>query len=158
MVELRDLAPGDAGWLVMRHGELYADDYGFDESFEALVAEILADFLRHRDAPAERGWIAAEGETRLGSIFCVRQSETTAKLRLFFVEPVARGRGIGRQLLAACLDHARAQGFARMELWTHAEHAAACALYAKTGFTRMSSRPVTSFGVALTEELWGIDL
>lgn len=158
MVELRDLRAGDAGWLVMRHGELYAAEYGFDATFEALVAEILADFLRNRDAPAERGWIAAEGARRLGSIFCVRQSATVAKLRLFLLEPEARRLGLGRRLLETCLDHARAQGFARLELWTHAEHEAACALYRRAGFTRLSSRPVTSFGVALTEEMWGIDL
>jgi len=155
MVELRDLAPGDAGWLVMRHGALYAAEYGFDASFEALVADILADFLRRETTDVDRGWIAHQGDTRLGSIFCVRHSETVAKLRLFFVEPSARKQGLGQRLMDVCLDHARAQGFIRMELLTHAEHAAACALYTRNGFRRVSSTPVINFSVPMTEETWG---
>lgn len=159
MVELRDLAPGDAGWLIQQHAELYARDEGFDASFEALVAEILAEFIRTRDATRERAWIAWEGDRRLGSIFCVRgAARGDAKLRLFLLVPDARGHGLGRLLLETCIDYARARGYARLVLWTHESHRAACALYEKYGFTLASSRPVTSFGVDLIEQEWTLDL
>lgn len=158
-VEFRDLAIGDAGWLIEQHGTLYARDEGFDASFEALVARILADFIDHRDAPVERAWIAWEGGQRLGSIFCVKgTAPDTAKLRLFLLTPAARGKGLGRQLLHLCLDHARSHGFAKLSLWTHESHRAACALYAANGFTCTQSRPVTSFGVDLVEQEWTINL
>ncbi len=158
-IEFRDLAPGDAGWLIEQHATLYATEEGFDASFEALVARILADFIDHRRAPVERGWIAWDGKTRLGSIFCVKGPDPdTAKLRLFLLVPGARGRGLGQKLLSLCLDHARAQGFKRMTLWTHESHRAACALYEKADFTCVSSRPVHSFGVDLVEQEWTRDL
>ena len=158
-IGLRDLRPGDAGWIIQRHAELYAADEGFDASFEALVARILADFIEHRDPSCERAWIA-EGPDgrRLGSIFCVRLDAETAKLRLFLVEPEARGTGLGRRLLAACMDHARAHGFRRMSLWTHESHRAACALYRSAGFVCTESKPVRSFGVDLVEQSWEIAL
>ncbi len=157
-VTFRDLAPGDAGWLIQQHGELYARDEGFDAGFEALVAEILADFIRRRDPEIDRAWIAVRGDQRLGSIFCVRLDDETAKLRLFLLVPEARGTGLGRRLLTACLLHARACGFRRLQLWTHAEHRAACALYARSGFTLTASRAVHSFGRDLTEQTWEIGL
>ncbi len=157
-VTLRDLAPGDTGWLTEQHGRLYARDEGFDHTFEALVAEILADFLRHRDPGVDRGWIAAQGSARLGSIFCVRQDETTAKLRLFFLRPEARGLGLGRKMLDHCMAHARAQGFSRMALWTHESHRAACALYRKAGWHLLRSEPKQSFGQAVVEQHWQTDL
>lgn len=159
-VVLRDLRPGDAGWIVQRHAELYAADEGFDASFEGVVARILADFLETREPGVERGWIAeaADGR-RLGCIFCVRgAAEDVAKLRLFLVEPEARGLGLGRRLLTACLDHARAVGFGRMTLWTHESHRAACALYASAGFVLTASHPVRSFGQDLVEQAWERDL
>lgn len=152
---LRDLAPGDAGWVVMRHAEGYAVSDGFDASFEALVARILADFISARRAPTDRAWIAVGPDgTRLGSIFCVRLDETTAQLRLFWVEPEARGTGLGRHLLETCLAHARALGFARMTLWTHESHAAACRLYEKQGFTLVSAEPKVSFGVPVVVQTY----
>jgi GNAT superfamily N-acetyltransferase len=158
-VVLRPLAIGDAGWLVQAHAEHYAREEGFDQSFEALVARILADFIDHHDPAVERGWIAWSGALRLGSIFCVRgPGPDAAKLRLFLLTPAARGRGIGRLLLTACIDHARTKGFRRMVLWTHASHSAACALYRKTGFVCDRSQPVTSFGVPLIEQEWSLDL
>ncbi len=158
-VEFRDLAPGDAGWLIEQHALLYTRDEGFDPSFEALVARILADFIDNAHAPVERAWIAWDGDMRLGSIFCVHGPDAeTAKLRLFLLVPEARGRGLGRQLLDLCLDHARAHGFKRMTLWTHESHRAACALYLKAGFTCAASKPVHSFGVDLVEQEWTIDL
>jgi GNAT superfamily N-acetyltransferase len=158
-IRLRDLRPGDAGWIVMRHAELYTRDEGFDASFEPLVARILADFLDAHDPARERGWIA-EGPDgrRLGSIFCVRLDDTTAKLRLFLVEPEARGTGLAQRLLAACLGFARNAGYARLTLWTHESHRAACALYARTGFRLTAARPVRSFGQDLVEQTWDIPL
>jgi GNAT superfamily N-acetyltransferase len=158
-VTLDDLRPGDIGWLVMRHGELYAAEAGFDGTFEPLVARILADFAETRDPACERGWIARAGDRRLGSIFCVRGPATgVAKLRLFLLEPEARGIGLGRRLLHTCLDYARATGYRRMTLWTHESHAAACALYAKSGFACVRSEPVHSFGVDLVEQEWTREL
>ena len=155
---LRDLAIGDAGWLIQQHGEVYAAEEGFDATFEALVAEILADFIRNRDASCERAWIATRADQRLGSIFCVREDGETAKLRLFFLVPQARGLGLGKRLLAACIAYAREQQYRRIQLWTHEVHAAACALYKAQGFTLTGSRPVRSFGVDLVEQTWVMEL
>nr|WP_233192685.1 GNAT family N-acetyltransferase [Acidimangrovimonas sediminis] len=150
--------PGDAGWIVQRHGELYARDEGFDSSFEALVAEVIAAFLRGHDPAWERGWIAEAAGRRLGSIFCVRLDDRTAKLRLFLVEPEARGTGLARRMLATCMGWARDRGYRRMSLWTHESHRAACALYARTGFVLTGSRAVRSFGQDVVEQTWEIDL
>jgi GNAT superfamily N-acetyltransferase len=158
-VAFRDLSFGDAGWIIQRHAEHYGAAEGFDASFEALVIEIMDGYLRARDPSCERAWIAHRGAERLGSIFCVKGAEPgIAKLRLFFVEPAARGQGLGRTLLGLCLDHARAAGFRRMTLWTHESHRAACALYAGTGFRIVSSRPVRNFGCDLVEQAWEIAL
>ena len=157
-VVLRDLQIGDAGWLIGQHGEQYARAEGFDATFEALVAEILADFIRNHDPACERGWIAEEEGRRLGSIFCVRQDGETAKLRLFLLVPEARGKGLGHRLLETCMSYARETGYSRMQLWTHESHRAACALYASHGWTCVSSKPVRSFGVDLIEQAWEITL
>ncbi|MEL7151836.1 MAG: GNAT family N-acetyltransferase [Pseudomonadota bacterium] len=158
-VTLRDLAIGDAGWLIQRHAELYAESDGFDATFEPLVAEILVEFLRNHDPASERAFIATAGEERLGSIFCVQSGTPgVAKLRLFFLEPKARGLGLGRRLLDACLGFARDAGYGKMTLWTHESHRAACALYDKSGFRLTASKPVHSFGVDLVEQAWEIDL
>lgn len=157
-IVLRDLAPGDAGWIISRHGALYAADEGFDMSFEALVAEILAAFLRNHDPSRERGWVAWQGERRIGSIFCVRLSDKVAKLRLFLLEPEARGLGIGRQLLTACMAFARQSGYTQLTLWTHECHRAACALYAASGFRIVAQTPNCSFGQEVVEQEWQIEL
>jgi len=157
-IELRDLDIGDAGWIIQQHGVLYARDEGFDATFEALVAEILAAYIRTRDPAGERAWIAWQGGQRRGSIFCVRQDATTAKLRLFLVLPQARGTGLAQHLLTTCMDWARAQGYKSMQLWTHESHRAACALYARNGWRCTASHPVRSFGVDLTEQAWEIEL
>ncbi|WP_284263077.1 GNAT family N-acetyltransferase [Roseicyclus amphidinii] len=158
-VVLDQLRIGDAGWLIMRHAEGYAGDDGFDDTFEPLVARILADFLSGHDPARARGWIARVGGRRLGSIFCVEgPAPDTAKLRLFYLEPEARGLGLGRRMLEECLGFARAAGYRRMTLWTHESHRAACALYAKAGFSCVRSRPVRSFGVDLVEQEWTRDL
>ena len=153
-VELRDLAPGDAGWLVMQHGALYARDEGFDATFEALVAEILAAFLRGRDPERERAWIAWEGGRRLGSVLVVDAGSGVAKLRLFLLVPEARGRGLGRRLLRTAMGWARGRGYHAMRLWTHESHRAACALYAAEGFRLAASRPARSFGRDVVEQEW----
>lgn len=158
-VLIRDLRPGDAGWLIQRHAELYAADEGFDATFEALVAEILAAYIRAHDPAMERAFIAEIEGKRLGSVFCVQSGEPgIAKLRLFLLEPDARGLGLGRRLLDACLGYARERGYSRMVLWTHESHRAACALYQKAGFRCTRSEPVHSFGVDLVEQAWEIDL
>jgi GNAT superfamily N-acetyltransferase len=154
---LRDLESGDAGWIIQQHAELYARDEGFDMSFEALVAEIMADFIRRRDPARDRTFIAAKGDERLGCIFCVGKDERTAKLRLFLVVPEARGHGLGHRLIAACMDWAKAQGYGRMELSTHESHEAACALYAAHGWHIVRSEAVKSFGVQLVEQSWEIE-
>ena len=158
-VTLRDLAIGDSGWLIQRHGELYARDEGFDASFEALVADILATYLRTRDPEAERAWIAEDDGTRLGSIFCVKSGETgVAKLRLFLLEPRARGLGLGQRLLNECVAFARDTGNHTLRLWTHESHRAACALYARNGFALIRSEPKTSFSVPVVEQEWELPL
>lgn len=158
-IELRDIGIGDAGWLIQQHAELYAAEEGFDATFEPLVAEILADFLRNRDPACERAWIAWRGDRRLGSVFCVRGPDPgQAKLRLFLLTPDARGQGLGKRLLSACIGYARETRYRELVLWTHASHRAACALYRQAGFRLVDSRPVTSFGVALEEQTWKLDL
>lgn len=158
-VTLRDLAIGDAGWLIQRHAELYVESDGFDATFEPLVAEILTAFMRTHDPATERAFIAVAGNERLGSIFCVQSGEPgVAKLRLFLLEPKARGLGLGQRLLDACLSFARDAGYRKMTLWTHESHRAACALYDKAGFRLTASKPVHSFGVDLVEQAWEIDL
>lgn len=157
-IALRRFEPADAPWLVEQHGTLYARDEGFDESFPALVADILGDFIRSHDPDRERGWIAERNGARLGSIFCVRLDDETAKLRLFLLLPEARGAGLGRRLLEQCTGFARESGYRYMRLWTHESHRAACALYAATGWQLLDSKQVRSFGVDLVEQSWKIEL
>ena len=157
-VKLRAFERGDLQWLVDQHHRLYARDEGFDDSFAELVQEILEAFLADNDPAREFGWIAARGDARLGSIFCVTAGAHTAKLRLFLLTPDARGHGLGKRLLQACMDFARGAGYREMELWTHESHSAACALYAQFGWQLIDSKPVHSFGVDLIEQSWRVDL
>ncbi len=156
--QIRPFRASDVPWLVEQHGILYERDEGFDKSFARLVQQILEDFVATRDPEVECGWIAEQEGQRLGSIFCVRLDENTAKLRLFFLVPEARGMGLGKRLLHTCIDHARTVGFSQMSLWTHESHRAACALYKATGWQLMDSKPVHSFGVDLVEQSWKIRL
>jgi len=154
---LRDLVTGDAGWIIARHGELYAAEHGFDASFEPLVARILADYLETRDPARERAWVAEVAGLRLGTIFCVKwDAPGIAKLRLFWLEPSARGQGLAPRMLEACLGFARDAGYRGMRLWTHESHAAAGRLYARYGFTLTGSKAVNSFGQPLVEQAWKI--
>ncbi len=155
-IELKHLGPGDAEWLVDQHARAYAASEGFDDSFGVLVAQILADFEAGHDETCERAFVAWSGKRRLGSVFCVRVTDKIAKLRLFYLVQEARGHGVGQRLLNACMDFAQSAGFEQMQLWTHASHKAACALYAKNGWQLLSSKPVHSFGVDLVEQAWQI--
>lgn len=155
---LTDLQTGDIGWIVARHGEVYAAEEGYDLRFEALVASILAGFVEQRRPGRDRAFVARRGDQRLGCIFCVAVDDETAKLRLFLVDPAARGQGLGQRLLAACMDFARAAGYRRMVLWTHESHRAACALYARTGWRMVRSAPGHDFGQAVIDQHWEIDL
>ena len=144
----------DTDWLVDQHARLYARDEGFDASFGPLVREILEDFSAGHDPTCERGWIAEQAGQRLGSVFCVRLDDRTAKLRLFLLLPEARRQGLGTRLLRTCMGFAREQGYEGMQLWTHESHAAACALYRRFGWSLEKSEPVHSFGVDLVEQTW----
>ena len=155
---LRPFTVADAAWLVSQHADYYARAERFDNTFGPLVAGIIDDFLSDHDPTAEAGWIAADGNILLGSIFCVRGGPQTAKLRLFYVVPEARGTGVAQALLDQCLGFARAAGYADMTLWTHESHKAAGAIYRRNGFARVAAKPVHSFGVDLVEETWQIVL
>lgn len=157
-ITIRPFRPEDAPWLVERHHTLYTHDEGFDDSFGPLVERILDEFISAHDPNRECGWIAERAGQRLGSIFCVRQSGETAKLRLFLLVPEARGQGLGKRLLTTCMDFARSAGYRDMQLWTHESHAAACALYKSFGWQLTDSKPVHSFGVDLVEQSWRIQL
>lgn len=156
---LRPHRPGDIGWMVQRHGELYADEYGFDSSFEALAAEVGMQFLRDFDPDWERCWIAElETGERVGSVFLIRKSKTVAKLRVLLVDPKARGLGVGKALVQACIDFARARGYKTLTLWTNCILLAAREIYRKAGFTLVSSEPHDSFGHTLVGETWDLKL
>jgi GNAT superfamily N-acetyltransferase len=157
-VRLRRHRPGDMGWVVQRHGELYWKEFGYDERFEALVAGIVAGFIEHYEARRERCWIAVRGDQRLGAVFLVKQSAQVAKLRLLILEPAARGLGLGTRLVRACVNFARAAGYRKLVLWTQSELAAARAIYEKLGFRLVRSEPHRSFGKRLVGEYWELRL
>jgi DNA-binding MarR family transcriptional regulator/GNAT superfamily N-acetyltransferase len=157
-VALRPPAPGDLGWVVQRHGELYAAEYGWNEEFEVLVAGIVAEFAARCDPRRERAWIAELDGVRAGSVFLVRQSEEVAKLRLLLVEPWARGHGLGHALVQACIGFARDAGYRAVTLWTNSVLGAARRIYQQAGFRLVGSEQHRSYGHDLTSETWELSL
>jgi GNAT superfamily N-acetyltransferase len=155
---LREPRPGDIGWVVARHGALYATEFGFDARFEALVAKVAGAFLEANDPRYERCWIAERDGVNGGAIFLERVDAETAKLRLLLVEPTARGSGIGRRLLAECVAFARAAGYRRIVLWTNDILTAARHLYVQAGFRLVATHPHSDFGPAMVGEDWELAL
>ena len=157
-VRLRPPRPGDMGRVVQLHGEIYAREFGYDTTFEALVAEIAAGFVRDFNARYERCWIAEMDGEVVGSIFLVRKSPTVSKLRLLIMHPAARGQGLGRRLTRACIAFARRAGYRKIVLWTQSHLAAARAIYEAEGFRKISSEKHRSFGKRLVAEEWELRL
>lgn len=155
---LRDLQPGDMGWVVQQHGEIYAREYGWNREFEGLVAGIVAQLIKHFDPEWERGWMAELDGERVGSVFVVRKSKTVAQLRLLILAPAARGLGLGARLTDECLAFARARGYKKMVLWTNSNLSAARSIYARRGFVLKHSEPYQGYGQDLVGETWELIL
>ena len=157
-VVLRSHRVGDMGWVVASQARAYAEDYGWDISYEALVAEICAQFIRNFDPVREHCWIAEAGGEPVGSVFLVKASDELAKLRLLLVEKKARGLGVGRALTEQCIRAAREKGYTRMTLWTQSILVEARGIYGSAGFRRVAEEPHHSFGVDLVGETWELEL
>jgi GNAT superfamily N-acetyltransferase len=157
-VVLRSLQIGDIGWVVHRQGILYAQEYGWDGTFEALVADIAAQFVKNWDPEKENAWIAeCEGRV-VGSVFVVKVSDHEAKLRLLYVEPEMRGTGLGRRLTQECMAFAKARGYQKLSLWTNDILHAARRIYQTSGFVLLSEEAHHSFGHDLVGQYWALDL
>ncbi len=155
---LRGHRPGDMGWVVQSHGALYASEYGFDSSFEALVAEIVAKFLGSFDASREHCWIADVDGVQVGSVFLVRHTDDIAKLRLLLVDPAGRGQRLGERLVGECIGFARQRGYRKITLWTQSILVAARKIYQDAGFHLVATEPHRSFGQDLIGETWELEL
>jgi GNAT superfamily N-acetyltransferase len=150
--------PGDLGWVVLAHGELYTREFGWDASFEALVARIVADYAADHDDKREAAWIAEQDGRRVGCVFCVAADGQTAQLRILLVDPAARGQGLGGRLVDECRDFAREAGYQRMKLWTNHPLVAARKIYLSRGFQLTQEEPHHSFGADLTGQVYELDL
>lgn len=150
--------PGDLGWVVMAHGEMYAEEYGWDASFEALVARIVADYASDHDDRREAAWVAELDGRRAGCVFCIAVDDQTAQLRTLLVDPAARGHGIGTRLVDECLGFARAAGYKRVKLWTNHPLVAARHIYLSRGFRLAEEEPHHSYGADLVGQVYELDL
>ncbi|WP_019928181.1 helix-turn-helix domain-containing GNAT family N-acetyltransferase [Nocardia sp. BMG111209] len=155
---LREPRPGDHGWVIARNAALYAAEYGWDDSYETLVARIVAEYLGTRAPGRERAWIAEYDGAPVGAVYCVREDDTTARLRLLLVEPSARGLGVGSALIGACLRFAADAGYRSVVLWTNDVLTAARRIYQRAGFELVESAPHHSFGKDLVGQTWRLDL
>jgi len=155
---LRTPQPGDYGWVIQSNGSLYAQEYGWDENYEALVAQIVAEFVKNYDSKKERCWIAEKDGENVGSVFLVKESATIARLRLLIVDPKARGLGIGKRLVDECTRFARQVGYKKITLWTNSVLLAARSIYQKAGYQLVKSEKHHSFGHDLTGETWELEL
>lgn len=156
---IRELGePGDLGWVVQAHGELYAREFGWDTSFEALVARIVADWAQHHEAAREAAWIAELDGQRVGCVFCVADDAETARLRILLVDPKARGQRLGTRLVKTCIAFARRAGYRRMVLWTNHPLVAARSIYLAAGFRLVSGEAHHSYGVDLIGQTYALDL
>jgi len=155
---IRPLEVGDIGWITHRQGILYSREYGWDATYEALVAEILAGFVRNYDATLERGWVAEREGGIIGSVFLVRASADLAKLRLLYVEPTARGLGLGRRLVQECIEFARLKGYKTLTLWTNDVLVSARRIYQAAGFQLAQEERHHSFGKDLVGQTWDLAL
>jgi DNA-binding MarR family transcriptional regulator/GNAT superfamily N-acetyltransferase len=157
-IALRQPRPGDLGWIVARHAELYDREYGWAENFEGLCAQIVADFVSNYDPKRERCWIAEMEGRNVGSVFLVKETDEVARLRLLLVDPIARGRGLGTRLTAECVRFARQSGYRSVTLWTHQVLTAARHIYERAGFRLTSSEKRRSFGQDVVSEYWDLEL
>jgi DNA-binding MarR family transcriptional regulator/predicted GNAT family acetyltransferase len=157
-VRLRPPAAGDHGWVIERNGALYAQEHGWDSSYEALVARIVAGYLDQHDPEREAAWVAELHGERVGAVFCVRKDDETAKLRLLHVEPSARGAGVGTVLVDECVRFARAAGYRAIELWTVSVLAPARRIYQRAGFELVAEDTADRFGHRLTGQTWRREL
>ena len=155
---LRPARGGDPGWVVWRHGVLYAREQRYDMRFEAIVAGLVAEFFQRNDAKHERCWIAERDGENIGCVFVFRKSPRVAKLRMLLVEPSARGMGLGARLIEECIRFAREAGYRKMVLWTHKSLTSARRLYKNAGFKLVEAVPNPSFGRKLVDETWEIEL